>query len=177
MKLFWSHVDSTWSCGCLDQIQTLQDHVPCFSLFFEYTLQKLTAGTKKITTIEKENHLKHPSKPPFWGSISSSSVVLLGGGNSNIFYFHPETLGRWSKLTSILFKWVGKKPPTSIQLFFAMAWLLSIQNTQLLRFKSCKTFLEYIRWIPIGLTVDLNVQQQQLVVLKWGLFTTLDWLI
>ena len=27
----------------------------------------------------------------------------LGGGNSNIFYFHPEKLGKWSILTSAYF--------------------------------------------------------------------------
>ena len=32
---------------------------------------------------------------------------ILGGGNSKIFYFHPECLGKWSNLTSIFFKWVG----------------------------------------------------------------------
>jgi len=37
----------------------------------------------------------------------SGGVVYLGGGNSNIFYFHPETWGRFSPiLTSIFFKWV-----------------------------------------------------------------------
>ena len=35
----------------------------------------------------------------------------LGGGNSNISYFHPY-LGKWSKFTSIFFKWVVQ-PPTS----------------------------------------------------------------
>ena len=34
----------------------------------------------------------------------------LGGGNSNIFYFHPGSLGKWSNLTIyiyiIFFKWV-----------------------------------------------------------------------
>ena len=32
-------------------------------------------------------------------------ACFLGGGNSNIFYFHPY-LGKWSNLTSIFFKWV-----------------------------------------------------------------------
>ena len=29
----------------------------------------------------------------------------LGGGNSKIFCFHPESLGKWSYLTIIFFKW------------------------------------------------------------------------
>ena len=41
---------------------------------------------------------------------------LLGGGNSNMLYFHPENWGRKSPiLTSIFFKWVGEKPPTSLR--------------------------------------------------------------
>ena len=42
----------------------------------------------------------------FQGEYQSNNQ-FLGGGNSNIFYFHPETLGKWSNLTSIFFKWVG----------------------------------------------------------------------
>ena len=30
--------------------------------------------------------------------------IYLGGGNSNMFYFHPEPWGKWSNLTSIVFK-------------------------------------------------------------------------
>ena len=36
----------------------------------------------------------------------------LGGGNSNICYFYPITLGKWSNLTSIFLRWVVQ-PPTS----------------------------------------------------------------
>ena len=47
---------------------------------------------------------------------SNQRVVELGGGNSNIFYFHPETWGRFSPiLTSIFFKGVNQwryKVPT-----------------------------------------------------------------
>ena len=35
------------------------------------------------------------------------SNPFLGGGNSNIFYFHHYYLGKWSNLTSIFVKWVG----------------------------------------------------------------------
>ena len=33
--------------------------------------------------------------------------TYLGGGNSNIFWFSPRTLGKVSNLTNIFFKWVG----------------------------------------------------------------------
>ena len=34
----------------------------------------------------------------------------LDGGNSNIFYVHPDPLGKMNPiLTSIFFRWVGKK--------------------------------------------------------------------
>ena len=45
---------------------------------------------------------------PHWQRVSlgeKHQPTKLGGGNSNIFYFHPY-LGRWSNLTSIFFKWV-----------------------------------------------------------------------
>ena len=42
------------------------------------------------------------------------NIYLLGGGNSNIFWeFSSRSLGKWSNLTSIFFRWVGEKPPTS----------------------------------------------------------------
>ena len=42
-----------------------------------------------------------------------NEIQFLVGGNSNISYFHPVTLGRWFNLTySIFSKWVGEKPPT-----------------------------------------------------------------
>ena len=44
--------------------------------------------------------------------VSPINHKLLGGGNSNIFYFHPY-LGKWSNLTSIFFKWVVQ-PPTRL---------------------------------------------------------------
>ena len=46
------------------------------------------------------------------GMIVSKLVYNLGGGNSNIFYVHPY-LGKISNLTSLFFRWVFVKPPTS----------------------------------------------------------------
>ena len=31
--------------------------------------------------------------------------------------FHPETLGKWSNLTLIIFRWVGEKPPPNVAKF------------------------------------------------------------
>ena len=45
--------------------------------------------------------------------LDSTVVSLLGGGNSNIFYFHPETLGRWSQLTVAYFSDGLVQPPTT----------------------------------------------------------------
>ena len=45
-----------------------------------------------------------------WWFHLPSQTAKLGGGNSNVFYFHPH-LGIWSNLTSIFFKWVGKNQP------------------------------------------------------------------
>ena len=40
-------------------------------------------------------------------------IDILGGETSIIFYtFLPRSLGTWSNLTSIFFKWVGEKPLT-----------------------------------------------------------------
>ena len=41
----------------------------------------------------------------FFYGIRKISKKDLGGGNSNIFHFHPY-LGGWSKLTTIFFRWV-----------------------------------------------------------------------
>ena len=39
---------------------------------------------------------------------------FLGGGNSNMFHFHPENWGFFFHFDlRIFFKWVGLKPPTS----------------------------------------------------------------
>ena len=39
-----------------------------------------------------------------------------GGGNSKIFYVHPETWGRWTHFDlRIFFKWVETQPPTNQQ--------------------------------------------------------------
>ena len=45
--------------------------------------------------------------------LTKCTNYSLGGGNSNIFYFHPEIWGRFQKITNIFFKGVAKKPPTS----------------------------------------------------------------
>ena len=44
-----------------------------------------------------------------WGG--RKKLPHLGGGNSNIFIFHPKDLGKWSNLTCAYFSgWVGVKP-------------------------------------------------------------------
>ena len=51
----------------------------------------------------------------------NEAMHFLSGGNSNIFYFHPGSLGKWSNLTIICLKWVETlwKPPTSFLLKMA----------------------------------------------------------
>ena len=44
-------------------------------------------------------------KPNILGWGIDPRYIYLGGGNSNICYFHPY-LGKWSKLTIIFFRWV-----------------------------------------------------------------------
>ena len=60
--------------------------------------------------------------------VTVVSTKHLGGGNSNMFYFHPENLGKMNpNLTCIFFNWVGcnhqldqiffrrlKSPPTTL---------------------------------------------------------------
>ena len=59
-------------------------------------------------------------------------IGKLGGGNSNIFYFHPENWGRWTQFDEHIFQMGGKKPPPSkstyVQLSHAvmMWWLRAI---------------------------------------------------
>ena len=54
---------------------------------------------------------KEASTPRFPGhsavDIQGHCAVNLGGGNSNIFYFHPENWGRWTHFDyRIFFRWV-----------------------------------------------------------------------
>ena len=52
----------------------------------------------------------------FWlGSVLNPLVLgIHRGGNSNIFEFSPQSLGKGSHLTSRFWtKWVGEEPPTS----------------------------------------------------------------
>ena len=51
---------------------------------------------------------------PFFGVFSCGDYPdgkKLGGG-FKYFLFSPWSLGKWSNLTIIFFRWVGKKPPT-----------------------------------------------------------------
>jgi len=52
-------------------------------------------GTYAKTGKEKEKHQPRSKRviklPIFWGS--NTTYLWLGGGNSNIFHFHPETWG------------------------------------------------------------------------------------
>ncbi len=65
-----------------------------------------TNGGTKVETPETK------SESPKVGFLGESTIC--GGhwywdtylGNSNMFYFHPETWGKWSNLTNILFRWV-----------------------------------------------------------------------
>ena len=70
--------------------------------------ENLTAGSGhlKITQHEKENRLNHPP---------------LGGGNSNIYYFHLY-LGRWSNLTIIFFKCVGSNHQPDLHFLGFKMW-------------------------------------------------------
>ena len=44
-------------------------------------------------------------------SERSFNLSTIGGGNSNILYFHPEPWGRWTQFDSYF--WNGLKPPSS----------------------------------------------------------------
>ena len=65
---------------------------------------------------EKTTLWPSPLQNPPWPEpepMVRNEIQFLVGGNSNISYFHPVTLGRWFNLTySIFSKWVGEKPPT-----------------------------------------------------------------
>ena len=50
---------------------------------------------------------------------------VLGGGNSNIFYFHPEHLGKRSNLTCAYFSNGSVQPPTSLESSFEQLDLLN----------------------------------------------------
>ena len=61
-----------------------------------------------------------------WWNLRSRLVRF-----SNIFWFSPRTyLEKCSKLMSIFFKWVGKKHPLEISLFFLQKMVVSHQGAQ-----------------------------------------------
>ncbi len=89
----------------------------------------------------------------FIDGIFKGTNVYLAGGNSNIFLnFHPENLGKWSNLTSIFFKWVGKNhqlvnvpylrgshlDPTKVD---DKGWLIQLENG------SCRVVEHSEEWI------------------------------
>ena len=48
-----------------------------------------------------------------WKKHGKKNTISLGGGNSNIFRFHPKNWGRWTQFDgSHIFQMGGKKPPT-----------------------------------------------------------------
>ena len=60
---------------------------------------------------------------------------LLGGGNSNIFYFH-HYLGKISHLTSIFFRWVGST--TNQFFFFSVPFSLQPRGSSSKKARACQ---------------------------------------
>ena len=88
--------------------------------------------------------------------------VCLGGGFKYIL-FPPRTLGNWSNLTSIFFKWIGStevQPPTSsvtqsqvaVTYFCALCWWLKPIEIQLVGSFCDRT----TKWLPIRIGFDFN---------------------
>ena len=86
-------------------------------------------------------------KPPFCCMMCTNSLKL-GGGNSNIFYFYPDFLEKWSNLTSAYFSIGSVQPPTS------QSWISFFLNFKGRRFLfvSPKDFLTklYIKATELG---------------------------
>ena len=46
------------------------------------------------------------------------------------FLFAPQTLGKWSNLTNIFFRWVGEKPPTIVHIYsHNFSWEIPDRNS------------------------------------------------
>ena len=75
-----------------------RSHVSCF--FFCRVIWRYDFGRYNYRTLKL--------------TISKPEKGWLGGGNSNIFYVHPELLGEDEPILDlrIFFNWVGEKPPT-----------------------------------------------------------------
>ena len=81
----------------------------------------------------------HPQHPCIrLGMRDYHRNAKLGGGNSNIFYFHPETLGKWSNLTVAYFS-TGLKPPTRKRPGKNKAWNV---------WKNCSSSCRFLVFFP-----------------------------
>ena len=61
--------------------------------------------------VTRFDHLDQLGGARFWTLVVrvGPTLVVLGGGNSNLFYFHPDPWGRWTNFESfwlIFFTWV-----------------------------------------------------------------------
>ena len=92
--------------------------------------------------------VRHPQDFVRGGEVLRHS---LGGGNSNIFYFHPEPWGRWSILTSIFFRWVGS---TTNQFRLQLIFFYFLEFLQWIQLDSIPWKLTNIPWK--ALLVSLN---------------------
>ena len=90
---------TTWKMMLVNWGQT---HLSCFFLGgVLFGLIRLEPLPDQIPCVLRSSLLK---------SVQLSrklSMGSLGGGNSNMFYVSLRSLGKWSNLTSIFFKWVG----------------------------------------------------------------------
>ena len=110
---------STMYVSILDKHSGPTLHYPAFKVVFLYF--KKRCKTSQIGKLRSENiHRKNPmaerepgspplphGEPPglqIFGIFVAFFSNGGSGGNSKIFYFHPENWGKWSNLTSIFFE-------------------------------------------------------------------------
>ena len=77
-----------------------------------------------------------------WDEKNKRGQGKTGVGGLKICVCSPRSLGKWSNLTSIFFKWVGEKPPTS--------WFLEVFSNCICSLTSPPSYFWYSSWTVLG---------------------------
>ena len=110
---FSKRVQSVFICPLRDNVVFFgQCVLPAFPFFWwgTWTLSNMPwtsrAWLSRAWTVLVAWRIGRAASIAFRSQAGWPKKVQLGGGNSNIVYFHPGSWGKWSNLTDVFFRWV-----------------------------------------------------------------------